>query len=127
MYELLDDFSDGMVTYPGPARYRLGLQWKVGVRYEDIEAAVERFMPPESTVVAGVFEGDELWTTLVLHFDANRRVDVVTTVDPSLIEAVGREALVEAVTEWAEDRYGTCRLAVFLTDVARSEGHAGSN
>jgi hypothetical protein len=116
-YEMLDEFSEGMVTYPGPARYRLGLQWRVGATYEDIQAAVARFITPDSTVVAGVFDGDVLWTTLVLHFDADRKADVVTTVDPSQIGGVGREALVEGVIGWAEGRYGRCELAVF-TDVA---------
>jgi hypothetical protein len=115
-YEMLDEFSEGMVTYPGPARYQLGLQWQVGATYEDILAAVKHFVSPESTVLAGVFDGDELWTTVVLHFDADRKADVVTTVDPSQITAVGREALVEDVIAWAEERYGRCDLAVF-TDV----------
>jgi hypothetical protein len=118
MYAMLDDFSDGIATYPGPARSQLGLQWHIGVRYEDVEAAVQRFITPESTLVAGVFAGDALWTSLVLHFDADRRVDVVTTIDPSLIEATGRDSIIEAVIAWAEERYGRCDLAAFLTDEA---------
>ena len=117
-YAMLDDFADGIATYPGPARSQLGLQWRIGARYEDVEAAVQRFITPESTLLAGVFEGDELWTTLVLHFDADRRADVVTTVDPSQIEATGREAVIEAAIAWADDRYGRCDLAVFFADVA---------
>ncbi len=118
MYATLDDFSDGIATYPGPARSQLGLQWHIGARYEDVEAAVRRFVTPETTLLAGVFEGDELWTTVVLHFDADRRVDVVTTVDPSLIEATGREAVIEAVIDWAEERYGRCEVAAFFADIA---------
>lgn len=115
-YAMLDDFADGIATYPGPARSQLGLQWHVGARYEDVQAAVQHFVAPESTLLAGVFDGDTLWTTLVLHFDADRRADVVTTVDPSQIEATGREAVIEAAIAWAEERYGRCDLAAFLAD-----------
>jgi hypothetical protein len=43
---------------------------------------------------------------------------VVTTIDPSLIEATGRDGIIEAVIAWAEERYGRCDLAAFLTDEA---------
>jgi hypothetical protein len=94
----------------------LGLQWRIGASYEQVTQAVERFVPPESTVVFGIFEGDALWATLVLGFDADLRADVVTTVDPSLLSAEGGRAAVAAeVVEWAGARYRPCSLALFTS------------
>lgn len=114
-YELLDEYPDGMVTFPGPARETLGLQWRLGASYEQVKAAVERFVTPESTVVLGIFDGDALWATLVLHFDADLRADVVTTADPSLLSAQGREAIAEEIVTWASGRYGPCSLGLFTS------------
>ena len=33
-FALMDEYPDGIVTYPGPARTQLGLQWRVGASYE---------------------------------------------------------------------------------------------
>ena len=115
-YALMDEYRDGIVAYPGPARNVLGLQWRVGASYEQVTEAVERYVPPESTVVFGVFEDDALWTTLVLGFDADLRADVVTTVDPSLLGVErGRAALAAEVVAWAGERYRPCSLALFTS------------
>lgn len=115
MYATLDEYPDGIVTYPGPARTTLGLQWRVGASYEEVKAAVDRFVPPNSTVVLGIFEGDDLWATLVLGFDARNRINVVTTADtPELTAAGGREAVVRDVVAWVNREYPPCSLGLFV-------------
>lgn len=113
-YATLDEFPDGIVTFPGPAREVLGLQWKVGARYADLLAAAQ-LIPAPSTVVLGVFEGHGLWATLVLSFDADRRIHVVTTVDPSeLLPAGTRQEVARGVVGWVNQKYGTCSLGLFM-------------
>jgi hypothetical protein len=113
-YALMDEYPDGIVTYPGPARTMLGLQWRVGASYEAVKSAVRSFVTPESTVVLGAYERDALWAVLVLHFDADHRADVVTTLDPSRVSlGGGRAADARAAVEWAEATYGPCSVALF--------------
>jgi hypothetical protein len=112
-YALMDKYPDGIVTYPGPARDVLGMQWRVGASYAEVEAAAAAFVSPDSSVVIGIFEGDALWATLVLHFDADLRADAVTTIDPSLISATGRAALADAAVAQVEAKYGAASLALF--------------
>ncbi|MBS1181690.1 MAG: hypothetical protein H6Q99_1570 [Proteobacteria bacterium] len=120
-FTLMGQYPDGIVVFPGPASYRLGLQWRLGASYAEVEAAVHAFAKPNSSAVFGVFEGAKLWTTLVLHFDAARKIDVVTTVDPTEIKADGgREAVVAEVTEWVSKRYGTVSLGLY-SDTAGAE------
>lgn len=113
MYATLDEYSDRIVTYPGRARTQLGLQWRIGASYEDVKAAVDRFVAPNTTVVFGVFEGDQLWTSLILSFDADKRVTVVTTADPSQLNGGGFEAAARELVEWAGRKYSPCRLGLF--------------
>jgi hypothetical protein len=112
-YAMMDQYPDAIVTYPGPARDTLGLQWRLGVTYEGGTAAVRNLVEPESSVVFGVFEGDALWATLVLRFDRDHRADVVTTVDPTELTAIGRDAIALEVVSWVEARYGRCSLGLF--------------
>lgn len=113
-YALMDEYPDGIVTYPGRARDTLGLQWRLGTTYDEVVGAIRAIVPPETTVVFGVFEGEALWATLVLRFDADRRVDVVTTVDPSVLSLTGgRAAVAREVTDWVERTYGPCSIALF--------------
>lgn len=114
-YATLDRYADGIVTYPGPARNVLGLQWRLGATYDDTKAAVGRFVPAGSTVVFGVFDGPALWATLVLGFDADHRAHVVTTVDPSRLgHAQGREAIAAEVVRWVNETYPPCSLGLFV-------------
>jgi hypothetical protein len=120
-YAMMDDFPDGIVTHPGPARATLGLQWRVGASHAAVKSIVGAFAPTNSTVVLGVFDGDDLWATLVLGFGDDRRINAVTTVDPAMLTpGLGREAVVDEVTEWAKRRFGNCSLALF-TDRAGVE------
>jgi hypothetical protein len=113
-YSLMDKYPDGIVTYPGLARETLGLQWRIGASYDAVESAVKAFVPPSSSVILGIFEGDALWATLVLHFDADGRADVVSTLDVSLLSGAGSriENAREAVA-WVDATYGQVSVALF--------------
>lgn len=114
MYAMIDDYPQGIVTYPGPASAMLGLQWRLGASYEEVKAAVGQ-IPAGSTAVFGVFDGTALWATLVLGFDGDRRANVVTTVDPSqLAPATTRADIARGVVEWANRRYPPCSLGLFM-------------
>ena len=113
-YAMLDDYANDLVTYPTPARETLGLQWRVGATYEQVRAAVNHLVEPETSVVLGVFDGDALWAALVLRFDADRRADVVTTVDPSRLSgATGRAAVTAEVLAWLAATHGRPSLGIF--------------
>lgn len=115
MYATLDEYPDGIVTYPDPPSTTLGLQWRVGAGYEEVTAAAERFVPPGSTVVFGVFEGEALWATLVLGFDEEKRLGVITTVEPAEITASGgRDAIAKDVVAWVKRKYPPCSLGLFV-------------
>jgi len=115
MYAMIDEYPEAIVTYPGPASKVLGLQWRFGASYEEIKAAVG-LLPARSTAVFGVFEGGALWATLVLGFDADRRANVVTTVDPSqLAPATARPDIARSVVEWTNQHYPPCSLGLFMS------------
>jgi hypothetical protein len=115
-YELLDQYPDGIVTYPGPAREVLGLQWRLGATFDQVKHAIEQHVPPSSTVVFGVFDGDRLWTTLVVGFDGDLRASVVTTVDTSrLTVGQDRNTIADEVVGWVNGRYGPCSLGLFTS------------
>ena len=113
-YAMMDEYRDAIVTYPGPARETLGLQWRLGTSYEEGTNAIRTFVEPATSVVFGVFDGDALWATLVLRFDADHRADVVTTVDPSELTATGRDAMASEVVSWVESKYGRCSIGLFV-------------
>jgi hypothetical protein len=104
-----------MVTYPRSARETLGLQWRLGASRDEIIAAANRFVPPGTTIVLGVFDGGALWASLVLTFDASHSVTSVTTVDPSEVATEGEMgAVAGAVVDWVREKHGTCSLGLFL-------------
>ncbi len=113
-YALMDEYPDGIVTYPGPARTKLGLQWRVGASYEEVNAAVRKFVPPNSTVMFGIFEGDSLWATLVLGFDADLRAKVVTTADPTEIKLGTWKETAKELVAWTNRKFAPCSLGVFM-------------
>lgn len=100
-YAAFDDYPDGIVTYPGPARQVMGMQWNTGVSLKEMNAAVRAMVPPETTVFLGVHDGDSLWASLVLDFDAEHKVTSITTVDPSLVDIAGaRDVVAGNVEGW---------------------------
>lgn len=117
MYTRLGADPEGIATYPGPPGSTLGLQWRVGARYEEVIAAVERYVPPSSTIVFGIFAGDALWAALVLGFDADHRITLITTADPSELSAGGGwKAAAKELTAWVDRKYPACSLGLF-TDI----------
>lgn len=115
-YASLDDYADAIVTHPGPARETLGLQWRVGASYRDIEDAVRAMVDPESTVVFAVHDGEKLWTSLILVFDADLKIVSIGTADPSLLDIDGSRAdVVDRLVRFADAREGNVGLVVDTT------------
>jgi hypothetical protein len=114
-FALLDQYADTLVTYPEPARSTLGLQWRLGASRDEVIAAVQRFVEPDTTIVLGAFDEGGLWASLVLSFDHAGSVTRVTTADPSEVDLVGDMPDVAArVVTWVRAKTGTCSLGLFL-------------
>jgi hypothetical protein len=115
-YALMDEYPEGLVTFPGRARHVLGLQWRLGTTYSQAKSAVDRFVLPRSTVVFGIFDGLNVWATLVLGFDAEFRIDVITTVDMSEVTVSdSRRETAEAMVAWASRVYRPCSVGLFTS------------
>ncbi len=115
-YRSLDDYAGSIVTYPGRARDNLGLQWRLGASYEQVEAAVHTMVEPSSTVVLAVHDGKKLWTSLILRFDDDLKIVSIGTADPSLVDIHGtRSEVVERLVRFAEGREGNVCLVVEAT------------
>lgn len=118
-YALLDEFPDGMVTYPRPARETLGLQWRIGASRDQVIAAANRYIPAGTTVVLGVVDGGALWASLVLTFDENHSATSVTTVDTSEVDVTGDlTTIASRAVSWVRDKHGSCSLGFFLRRTA---------
>ena len=114
-FKTLDRYADGIVTYPGPAKSRLGLQWRIGASHEQVKTAVEKFISPHSTVVFGIFTKQALWTSLILGFDAHKHINVITTADPTeLGTGLSRQEAAKELVEWASRKYSRCCLGIFM-------------
>ena len=112
-YAAIDDYPDGLVTYPEPARSRLGLQWRTGASLEEIEQAARAFVTPGTTAVLGVHDDGRLWTSLVLDFDDEWKITSVTTADPSLVDIVGdRQTVLDRLVAHWEGAGKTVSLAM---------------
>ena len=112
-FTLMDEFSEGIVTYPGPARTQLGLQYRLGGSHEQVEAAIATYIRPGDLTVFGVIDDDQLWTSLVLGFDDERKISLITTVDPMEIGG-DRAQLATQVVSQVTQRYRTPALALFV-------------
>jgi hypothetical protein len=114
-YALLDDYPDGMLTYPQPARATLGLQWRLGATHQETLDAARAFVEPNSTIVLGVFDEGELWASLVVSFGEDGCVMSVTTADPEETKLSGdRTRIATDVVEWVRAKHGSCSLGLFL-------------
>jgi hypothetical protein len=122
MYAKLADYPEGIATYPGSPGVNLGLQWRVGASFDAVRAGVQRFVTPETTVVFGVFVEDTLWASLVLEFDADRRITVVTTADTMVLSGSGGwKAAAKELVDWAEQKYVPCSLGLFMDRTSARE------
>ncbi|MDO8122696.1 hypothetical protein Q6346_15415 [Isoptericola sp. b490] len=120
-YALIDDYPDGIVTHPGPAREVLGLQWKVGASLAQVNAAAT-LVPPDSTVILGVHDHESLWASLVLDFDTDHKVTSITTADPSLVDLQGsRDDVLDRLTTWQSGAGKTVSLGLLLDHDAAEE------
>jgi len=114
MFAMLDDYPEGIVTYPGKARTNLGLQWRLGSKYESVEEAVKQYVPADSTVFLGVFDGNSLWGSLVLGFDADKKIVNITTADPSELNLSGDwKQQAKELVSWVNGKYAKCSLGMF--------------
>lgn len=121
-YAKLDDYPEGIVTHPGPARSTLGLQWRTGVSLADINAATAALVPPNTTVILGVHGGSSLWASLVLDFDADHKVSSITTADPSLVDIGGpRDEVLDRLTAWQAGRGKQVSIGLMLDRDAAEE------
>ena len=114
LYGSLDRDDAGIVTDPAPASAQLGLQWRLGATFAQVRDAVERHVPSGSAVAFAVLDGGVVWATLVVGFDAERRVTLVTTADPFAPLEGSPDQVLDGLTALAETRHGPCALAVAL-------------
>lgn len=112
-FELMDEFPTGIVTYPGPARTQLGLQWRLGATYGQIHDAVRRYLSPDTVAVFGVTSDDHLWASLVLRFDAARKIAAITTARPGQIAAGDHTSIARQVVDQVGREHGTVSLGLF--------------
>lgn len=116
---LRDRYKSSIVTAPEPADQTLGLQWKLGASHDEVVAAAEALVTPDSSVVLAVHDAGALWTSLILRFDEDRKVISIGTADPSLVNIKGDPAAVtERLVGFANAREGNVKLVVSCTKEA---------
>lgn len=114
MYELLDKYKDYIVTYPGTPKEVLGLQLKLGISYSKLKSIVQRYVPPMTTVVIGIFEDSKtLWASLILGFDADKKLRLISTLDKSLITTDWKKEYKKAI-EFVEKKFWKCSIGLFM-------------
>lgn len=114
MYSKLSGFENGIVTYPGEANENLGLQWRIGATYEEFRDLVSVIVRPKTTAILGLFEEGKLWATLVLGFDEDKKIDLITSVPIKEGTDVGslREAA-ESFIDLVQNAHPECSVGLF--------------
>ncbi len=121
MFAKLDEYPDGIVTYPNKARENLGLQWKVGATYESVEAVLKNLIPANTTILLGVFDRNETWASLVLVVDENKKICDITTVDPrDLLGSGDWKEMSKEMVNWVNRKFFPCSFGMF-TDLASAK------
>lgn len=121
MFVKLDEYPDGIVTYPNKARENLGLQWKVGATYESVEAVLNNLIPANTTILLGVFDRNEAWASLVLVVDEDKKICDITTVDPrDLLGSGDWKEMSKEMVNWVNRKFFPCSLGMF-TDLASAK------
>ena len=111
-FALLDDYPDGIAVWPGPARSQLGLQWRLGASHDQIVSWVQH-VEPDSWIVLGAHDGDQLSASLLIHFDNELEVDSVTTADPERMDISGdRQVVLERLVSFIRDQGGRVQYAL---------------
>ena len=114
LYRTLDRDDAGIVTDPAPASTQLGLQWRGGATFTQLREAVAQYVPAGSSVAFAVLDRGAVWATLVVGFDADRRVALVTTADPFAPLDGSPGQVLDRLTDLAQTRHGPCAMAVAL-------------
>jgi hypothetical protein len=114
-FRSMDDYPDGIVTYPGPARTKLGLQWRLGASHEEIEAAVAAYAKPGQTIILGVIQDGGLWASLVLDIGEGNKVTSITTADPAKVSLEGGpQVVLGRLVAWQEQQGKDVSTALVL-------------
>jgi hypothetical protein len=115
-YALLDCYANQLVTYPGPARTRLGLQYRLGVTRNEAAVLADRWLKPESSLLLGVYEENRLWASLVMTFDGQMNVTELTTVDAERVDIHGAmEEVVARCLQWTAEHHQPEAVALVWT------------
>ncbi|HYF71236.1 MAG TPA: hypothetical protein VD864_00365 [Nocardioides sp.] len=121
-YALLDEFEDGIVTHPGPARKVLGLQWRTGASLQEAEAAAKTLVAAGGTVILGVHDGSSLWASLILDLDADQKITSITTADPAAVDISGSpEEVLDRLTSWQQSSGKSVALGLLLDRAVAEE------
>lgn len=121
-YELLDQYPDTMLTYPGPAKDTLGLQYRLGIRRNEALVMANKWLIPDSSLLLGIYDEGGLWTSLVLTFDKNMDVTELTTVDAERMDTKGSMKEVTARgLDWMAKHHKSRAIALVWTRKAFDE------
>ena len=114
MYATLAEYEDGIATYPGAAGMNLGLQWRIGISYEELQELLGSVVHPNSKAILAIMDGDNLWASLVLGFDSDRKIDLITSVPVKTGERIGnlQDASTSLVSQVSR-LHGECALGLF--------------
>jgi hypothetical protein len=99
-YRLLDEYPDDLVTYPGPAKCQMGLQYRFGTERNEAIALAHKWASPNTSILLGIYQEGQLWASLVMSFDGGMDISALTTVDAERVDVVGD---ISTVTERAMD------------------------
>ncbi|UUL76128.1 hypothetical protein NG819_19670 [Pseudarthrobacter sp. Fe7] len=93
----------------------------------DLAAAVRAFVTAGSSAVAGVFDDDRLWASLVVSVDNSGKPASVSTIPGPAREVAGdmAKAANEAVN-WVQAHHGPCSLGFFV-DKLHAEALLGAS
>ena len=115
-YALLDEYPTTMVTYPGPARETLGLQYRFGVTRNEAIVLANRWVRPNSSLLLGVYDEGGIWASLVMSFDSELTMVELTTVDAERVDVKGDLGEVTArAMEWMIENHRPDAAALVWT------------
>ena len=117
-----------MVTYPGPAKQMLGLQYRFGVSRNEAIVLANRWLKPDSSLLLGVYDDGRLWASLVMTFDANMTMVELTTVDSERVYVNGGLGEVTArAMGWMTEHHRSEAVALVWTREAFEKFRAARN
>ena len=115
MYALLDKYSPGIQTFPGPASRQLGLQWTLPIGYSTAKQLIERFVPESAVAVLAIFsEPSKLWASLVLGFDELKKIVLISTVEQGIVEQDWKHEYTQILAS-VEQKFWHCGLGIFAS------------